>query len=135
MNKAQYDEWMSLQIQDLVHTLVAGDKDLSSVLEQVKRGIDYGEQHPDEMSRILIDIGRSVYRTVKEYISSTQAPQTPQSPIFNIPGQEVIKSVDMPGDAGLDVNELKNALQSRKKKKVQDKMMGSLDSLKDFNGD
>lgn len=135
MNKAQYDEWMSLQLQDLIHTLVAGDKDLSVVLEQVKRGIEYGEQHPDEMSRILIDIGRSIYRSVEEHLKSTQAPQTAPSPIFDIPGQEVIKSTDIPGSAGLDVSELKVALQSRKKKKVQDKMMGSLDSLKDFNGD
>ncbi|MFW9995972.1 MAG: hypothetical protein ACFFD4_28285 [Candidatus Odinarchaeota archaeon] len=125
----QYDEWFSLQLQELLQGIYKGEN-LSNILEQVRRGIEYGEGHPGEISKIFLDIGRAMLRVATGYVATT----TPRmaSPI-GAPSQEIFRS-GVP-KADLDVNELKTAIQSRKKKKVREDMKGSIDALKDFDDD
>ncbi|MHA2294881.1 MAG: hypothetical protein ACXAEU_01045 [Candidatus Hodarchaeales archaeon] len=136
MPKSQYDEWFALQLQELLQVLLKEDNP-TSILEQIKRGIEYGEQNPGEISKIFLDLGRGMFRSASSLApilpppsGPANIPPPPQIGQFGVPAQDIASPVVPKAD--IDVDELKTALQMRKKKKVADNMKGSIDSLKDF---
>ncbi|MHA2369791.1 MAG: hypothetical protein ACXADX_13315 [Candidatus Hodarchaeales archaeon] len=104
----QYDQWFVMQLKQLLDALT-GQGELESAQKEVERGIQHGEANPGQISSILLAMGR----TAVDALGALEAPETP---------------VAAPA---LDFSELSEAIVSRKKGRVEKKLRGSLDDLKD----
>lgn len=97
-----------MQLKQLLDALT-GQGELESAQKEVQRGIQHGEANPGQISSILLAIGR----TALEALSALQPPKTPAAA------------------PALDFSELSEAVVSRKKGRVESKLRGSLDDLKE----
>jgi hypothetical protein len=137
-----YTGWMSQEIKKLIDLLANralqnNPDELNKQIAEVQRGVEYGTNNPGSIDDLLLKVGRQFIDSLQVYIRRMRRPSTGIPP----GGQATILSgggaYDTPeaNDTSSDqfsVDELKGALASRKKEKIEKKMKGSLDLLKEY---
>jgi hypothetical protein len=109
---ADYDAWFSSKIIELVNAALIGDvSQIMSAYNEVERGISYSNSTPGSITDLLVRMALGLVGPIKVTY-------------------RLEKKQERAGAA--DMNELKNALEQRKKDKVVSKMSGSLTTLKDY---
>jgi hypothetical protein len=154
-----YTLWMAQELKKLIDQIASGENpDSESFLQQVgevQRGLEYGRNAPGSINDLLLRMGQNFIDYLRVYkkqrrrarppgvppggqptiLTGGGGPSTTPPPGF--PTEGSTSSDTLPGHseetATFDVDELKGALESRKKKKVESNMKGSLDLLKDYD--
>ena len=109
---ADYDAWFSSKMIELVNAALIGDvSQIMSAYNEVERGISYSNSTPGSITDLLVRMALGLIGPIKVTYRLEKK-------------QERASAADM--------NELKTALEQRKKDKVVSKMSGSLTTLKDY---
>ena len=109
---------------------------VNTQIAEIQRGIDYGINNPGSIDDLLLKLGRNLVDSFQVYLRQMKA----KTPTGVPPGGQATLLAGVGGTSEpelssqqFSVDELKGALKSRKKEKVESKMKGSLDLLKDYD--
>ena len=137
MSEHDYTAWIGQEIKKMVDLLtsrsyISNPDALDTQISEIQRGIEYGMNNPDSIDPLVIKMARSFVDSIQIYMRQMKRPNTGIPP----GGQATIltgPTMEEPVESSqFSVNELKGALANRKKKKVESKMKGSMDLLKDY---
>ncbi len=138
-----YTGWMAQEIKKLIDLLANralqnNPDELNKQIAEVQRGIEYGIKNPGSIDDLLLKIGRQIIDSLQVYIRRLRRPSTGippggQATILTGGGVYDTTEVNTTESDQFSVDELKGALASRKKEKLEKKMKGSLDLLKEYD--
>ncbi len=138
MSDNDYTAWIGQEVKKMVDLLTSrsyksNPDAVNAQISEIQRGIEYGMNNPDSIDPLVIKMARSFVDSIQIYMrqmkrSNTGIPPGGQATVLTAPTME--EPVD---PSQFSVDELKGALASRKKKKVESKMKGSMDLLKDYD--
>ena len=140
MSSTEYTSWMGQEMKKLIDLLVnkafqTNPDSINSQIEEIRRGLEYGLNNPGAIDELVMKVARNFVDSFQVYLRQAKRPNTGIPP----GGQATVLTggtfEDTPPSAQPDqfsVDELKGALASRKKQKVEKKMKGSMDLLKDY---
>ncbi|WP_455143490.1 hypothetical protein [Candidatus Hodarchaeum mangrovi] len=138
MASTDYTAWMGQEMKKLIDLIVnrRSHEELAPQIAEIRRGVDYGTNYPGSIDELLLKTARQFVDSLEIYLREIRRKQYSGG----IPpgGQATIlsgtyDSEESPSSDQISVDELKNALQTRKKKTVESKMKGSLDLLKNYD--
>jgi len=138
MALSDYTAWMGQEMKKLIDLLVnrRSPEELAPQIAEIRRGVDYGTNYPESIDELLLKTARQFVDSLEIYLREIRRKQYSSG----IPpgGQATIltgtyEPEENPASDQFSVDELKNALQTRKKKTVENKMKGSLDLLKNYD--
>ena len=138
MASSDYTAWMGQEMKKLIDLLVnrQSPEELAPQIAEIRRGVDYGTNYPGSIDELLLKTARQFVDSLEIYLRELRRKQysggTPPG------GQATILAGTFEPEEGsvsdqFSVDELKDALQTRKKKNVENKMKGSLDLLKNYD--
>ncbi len=151
MSSDDYTEWFCEEIKKLIdliskRALENNPDSLNQQIIEVKRGVDYGTNNPGSINDLLLKVGRQFIDSLQVYIRQMRKPNTGIPPggqatiLAGGGGRERLEPYDIPpseptpaAPSKFSVDELKGALATRKKDKVEKKMKGSLDLLREYD--
>lgn len=154
-----YTLWMAQELKKLIDEIASGANPDSEPFQkqvgEVQRGLDYGKNAPGSINDLLLRMSQNFIDSLRVHKKQRRRARPPGVPPGGQPtvltgggGAERV-SEPPPGfpvnpttaspppetstESGtFDVNELKGALETRKKKAVESKMKGSLDLLREY---
>lgn len=141
-SNTNYTPWFADILKQLIDCIVNQDynsDNYKNYYAEIKRGLDYSESNPGKIDPTIIKIGKLIYGSISAIQDTAYQPpktfsappaqtfQQPQGQSFQQPQAQVFQK-----PASFEISELKQKLASRKKDKVEKKMRGSIDLLKDF---
>ena len=137
-SSTNYTPWFADILKNLIDCIVNQDYNSDNYKNhytEIKRGLDYSESNPGKIDPTLIKIGKLIFGSISAVQdTSYQQPTTfsaPPAQTFQQPqAQPQAQTFQKP--ASFEISELKQKLATRKKDKVEKKMRGSIDLLKDF---
>ena len=138
MSGQDYTAWIGQEIKKMVDLLTnrsykSNPDAVTAQISEIQRGIEYGMNNPQSIDPLVMKMARSFVDSIQIYLRQSRRQNTGIPP----GGQATVltgSAVEAPVDSGqFSVDELKGALASRKKKKVESKMKGSMDLLKDYD--
>jgi hypothetical protein len=143
MSTEDYTDWMGQEVKKLIdllttRTLQNNPDALNNQIAEVQRGIEYGTTNPGSVDELLLKIGRQVVDSLRIYIRQMRKPDTGIPPggqatiLTGGVSYEPTQDNSAPKQDKFSVDELKGALASRKKDKVEKKLKGSLDLLREY---
>lgn len=143
MSTDDYTSWMGQEIKKLIDLLAkralqTNPSALNNQIAEVQRGIEYATTNPGSIDELLLKISRQFVDSLQVYIRQMKKPNTGippggQATILTGGGSfEPEGATRAPKAEKFSVDELKGALASRKKDKVEKKLKGSLDLLRDY---
>ena len=141
-NTSDYTAWFCQEMKKLIdlianRTYKINPQELNVQIQEIQRGVEYGNNNPGAIDDLLIKMGRNIVDSLQVYARQMR----PKTPTGVPPGgtATVLAGVgaSQPSEGEVfgqkfSVDELKGALASRKKEKVVGKMKGSLDLLKEY---
>ncbi|MHA1443388.1 MAG: hypothetical protein ACTSR4_01365 [Candidatus Hodarchaeales archaeon] len=138
MSNNDYTAWIGQEVKKMVDLLTnqsykSNPDVVSAQISEIQRGIEYGMNNPDSIDPLVIKMARSFVDSIQIYLHQIKRPNTGIPP----GGQATVltePTIEEPVEPSqFSVDELKGALASRKKQKVESKMKGSMDLLKDYD--
>ncbi len=140
-----YDGWFSQELTLLIQAVAAQDFIAAQKhLQQIERGIAYGEANPGQISSILLAMGRRLKQVVEPVLEGKPHTAPPVSApeledaiqqravtLKKTPRHEQRGLIAREGPRQIDVDELKLVVKERKKKKTVEELRGGLDDLLD----
>ena len=138
MSNNDYTAWIGQEVKKMVDLLTnqsykSNPDAVSAQISEIQRGIEYGMNNPDSIDPLVIKMARSFVDSIQIYLRQINRPNTGIPP----GGQATVltgPTIEEPVEPDqFSVDELKGALASRKKQKVESKMKGSMDLLKDYD--
>ncbi len=143
MSTDDYTSWMGQELKKLIdllakQTLQNNPNALNNQITEVQRGIEYATTNPGSIDELLLKIARQFVDSLQVYIRQMKKPNTGippggQATILTGGGSfEPEEATRAPKPEKFNVDELKGALASRNKNKVEKKLKGSLDLLRDY---
>lgn len=144
-NTNDYTAWFCQEMKKLIdlianQTYKINPQELNVQIQEIQRGVEYGNKNPGAIDDLLIKMGRNIVDSLQVYARQMR----PKTPTGVPPGGKATVLAGVGGSQPsrgetfgqkFNVDELKGALASRKKEKVVGKMKGSLDLLKDYEDD
>ncbi|MCK4847783.1 MAG: hypothetical protein KAT16_02025 [Candidatus Heimdallarchaeota archaeon] len=132
-----YTSWIGQEIKKMIDLLTSrayksNPSAIEAQISEIQRGIEYGMNNPESIDPLVLKMARSFVDSIQIYLRQVRRPNTGIPP----GGQATVltgPTMEEPDDSQFSVDELKGALASRKKKKVESKMKGSMDLLKDYD--
>ena len=124
MSEHDYTAWIGQEIKKMVDLLTSrsytsNPDAINTQIGEIQRGIEYGMNNPQAIDPLVMKMARSFVDSIQIYLRQVRRPQTGVPP----GGQATILTesvVEAPVDSDqYSVNELKGALETRKKKKVE----------------
>lgn len=152
-----YTLWMAQELKKLIDVIANGanpDSDqFITQLAEVRRGLEYGRKVPGSINDLLLRMGQNFIDYLRVYKKQQKRARPPGVPPGGrptiltggtpqgmpappgFPQSTTAEPLSVPSEQNptFDVEELKGALASRKKKKVESNMKGSLDLLKEYD--
>ncbi len=138
MSEHDYTAWIGQEIKKMVDLLTnrsynSNPDAINAQIGEINIGIEYGMNNPQAIDPLVMKMARSFVDSIQIYLRQARRPHTGVPP----GGQATVltgSAVEAPVDSDqFSVDELKGALETRKKKKVESKMKGSMDLLKDYD--
>jgi len=138
MSEQDYTAWLGQEVKKMIDLLTnrsykSNPEAVNAQISEIQRGIEYGMNNPDAIDPLVMKMARSFVDSIQIYIRQIKRPNTGIPP----GGQATVltaPTMEEPVDSGqFSVDELKGALATRKKKKVESKMKGSMELLKDYD--
>ena len=138
MSGQDYTAWIGQEIKKMIDLLTSrsyksNPEAVNTQISEIQRGIEYGMNNPQSIDPLVMKMARSFVDSMQIYLRQVRRPHTGIPP----GGQATVltgSTMETPADSGqFSVDELKGALETRKKKKVESKMKGSMDLLKDYD--
>ena len=140
MSVQDYNPWMGQELKKLIDLVVnkafKTDPDsINSQIAEIRRGLEYGLNNPGSIDDLVMKVARNFVDSFQVYLRQAKRPHTGIPP----GGQATVLTGGTFEDTSsaqpdqFSVDELKGALASRKKQKVEKKMKGSMDLLKDYD--
>ena len=138
-----YSAWFCQELKKMVdlianQTYITNPQALNNQIMEIQRGVEYGTNNPGSIDDLLFKIGRNLVDSIQVYLrqmksrSPAGVPPGGQATILSGAGVEQPSDFET-SDQQFSVDELKGALATRKKEKVESKMKGSLDLLKEYD--
>jgi len=152
-----YTLWFAQELKKLIDLLAEGKgiEHIETQLSEINRGIEYGTTVSGSIETLLLKMGQNIADSMRIHLRQQRRPGESRFPGGIPPGgtptiltggggrTDTTPPPGFPGAAPsgtnheepltYSVDELKSALESRKKKSVESKMKGSLDLLKDYD--
>ncbi len=139
MASQDYNPWMGQELKKLIDLIVnkafkTNPQAIESQIAEIRRGLEYGLDNPGVLDDLVMKVARNFVDSFQVYLRQAKRPNTGIPP----GGQATVLTggtfEDVPSAESdqFSVDELKGALASRKKQKVEKKMKGSMDLLKDY---
>jgi len=138
MSQNDYTTWLGQEIKKMVDLLTnrsykSNPDAVDTKISEIQRRIEYGMNNPDSIDPLVMKMARSFVDSIQIYLRQIRRPNTGippggQATVLTGPTMEAPAEPDQ-----FSVDELKGALATRKKKKVESKMKGSMDLLKDYD--
>ena len=139
MSSQEYTSWMGQELKKLIDLIVnkafqTNPDSVNTQIGEIRRGLEYGLDNPGAIDELVMKIARNFVDSFQVYLRQAKRPNTGIPP----GGQATVLTggtfEDTPATESdqFSVDELKGALASRKKQKVEKKMKGSMDLLKDY---
>ena len=138
MSEHDYTAWIGQEVKKMVDLLTSrsyksNPETVNAQIGEIQRGIEYGMNNPESIDPLVIKMARSFVDSIQIYLRQTKRPNTGippggQATVLTAPATE-----ETADSSQFSVDELKGALATRKKKKVESKMKGSMDLLKDYD--
>lgn len=135
-----YTSWIGQEIKKMIDLLTSrayksNPSAIDAQISEIQRGIEYGMNNPESMDPLVLKMARSFVDSIQIYLRQVRKPNTGippggQATVLTGPSME---ETTAPEPSQFSVDELKGALATRKKKKVESKMKGSMDLLKDYD--
>ncbi|MHA1944577.1 MAG: hypothetical protein ACXAC6_01985 [Candidatus Hodarchaeales archaeon] len=138
MSEHDYTAWIGQEIKKMIDLLTSrsyksNPDAINTQIGEIQRGIEYGMNNPQAIDPLVMKMARSFVDSIQIYLRQVRRPHTGIPP----GGQATVltgSAVEEPVESDqFSVDELKGALETRKKKKVESKMKGSMDLLKDYD--
>ena len=138
-----YTSWMGQEVKKIIdlitkNTLQNNPEALKNQIAEIQRGVEYGTTNPGSIDELLLKIARQLVDSLQIYTrqarkTTTGIPPGGQATILSGGGSfEPEETTKTPIQEKFSVDELKGALASRKKDKVEKKLKGSLDLLREY---
>ena len=143
MSKEDYTNWMGQEVKKLIDLITKQNfqnnpESLHNQIAEIKRGVEYGTTNPGSIDELLLKIARQFVDSLQVYTrqmrkTDTGIPPEGQPTILSGGGSfEPEEATRAPKPEKFNVDELKGALATRKRDKVEKKLKGSLDLLREY---
>jgi len=138
MSEHDYTAWLGQEVKKMIDLLInrsyqSNPEAVNAQISEIQRGIEYGMNNPEAIDSLVMKMARNFVDSIQIYIRQIKRPNTgipPGGQATALTGPTMEESVE---SDQFSVDELKGALETRKKKKVESKMKGSMDLLKDYD--
>ncbi len=139
MSVQDYNPWMGQELKKLIDLVVnkafkTNPEAINSQIAEIRRGLEYGLNNPGAIDDLVMKVARNFVDSFQVYMRQAKRPNTgipPGGQATVLTGGTFEETPEAEPDQ-FSVDELKGALASRKKQKVEKKMKGSMDLLKDY---
>ena len=136
-----YTSWIGQEIKKMVDLLTSrtyksNPNAVDGQISEIQRGIEYGMNNPEAIDPLVLKMARSFVDSIQIYLRQVRRPHTgipPGGHATVLTGPSMDTKEEPTESDQFSVDELKGALATRKKKKVESKMKGSMDLLKDYD--
>jgi hypothetical protein len=140
MSTQDYNPWMGQELKKLIDLVVnkafkTNPEAINSQIAEIRRGLEYGLNNPGSLDELVMKIARNFVDSFQVYMRQAKRPSTgiPPGGQATILTGGTFEETQAAQPDQFSVDELKGALASRKKQKVEKKMKGSMDLLKDYD--
>ena len=132
-----YSQWFGQELKKLIDLISSGviSTDATPIHEQinqVERGIGYGINNKGAIDSLLLKLGQTMTDSLKIHLKK-MGKRKPGVPIGGVPTFLAGSTIVDENAGQFNVDELKGALKSRNKKKMEEKMKGSMNLLKEYD--
>ena len=139
MSSQDYTAWMGQEMKKLIDLIINRSfqndpESLNKQIAEIQRGLEYALNNPGAVDELVMKVARNFVDSFQVYFRQMKRPHSgipPGGHATVLTGGTLDSSEAQPDQFSVD--ELKGALASRKKKKVESKMKGSMDLLKDYD--
>jgi hypothetical protein len=139
MSSQDYTGYMGQEMKKLIDLITNRSfqndpESLNKQIAEIQRVLEYALNYPGSVDELVVKVARNFVDSFQVYFRQIKRPHSgipPGGQATVLTGGTLDTSEAQPDQFSVD--ELKGALASRKKKKVESKMKGSMDLLKDYD--
>ncbi|MHA1976481.1 MAG: hypothetical protein ACW98I_06270 [Candidatus Hodarchaeales archaeon] len=139
MASQDYNPWIGQEMKKLIDLIVnkafqTNPDSINAQIEEIRRGLEYGLNNPGAIDDLVMKVARNFVDSFQVYMRQAKRPNTgiPPGGTATVLTGGTFEDTPSTQTDQFSVDELKGALASRKKQKVEKKMKGSMDLLKDY---
>ena len=139
MSSQDYTAWMGQEMKKLIDLITNRSfqndpESLNKQIAEIQRGLEYALNNPGAVDELVMKVARNFVDSFQVYFRQMKRPHSgiPPGGQATVLTGGTLDTSEAQSDQ-FSVDELKGALASRKKKKVESKMKGSMDLLKDYD--